>query len=353
MKESSEFFLRDYINSMSPSGYEKESAKLWKREAKKFAEEVHGDFHGNSFAVVGKGGKTRVMLAGHTDEIGLLISKITEEGYLFFNMIGGWDNQVLPGQRVRIKGDEREIFGVIGRKPVHLLGEQEKKNVVKVEDLWIDIGAKNKEQAESLISIGSPGVLDYNLKKLQGDLLTSRNLDNKVGGFIVLEAAKELSNINCGSEVTAVATVQEEIGVRGATTSAFRIDPHIAIAVDVWFATDTPFMEKSEREKGSVELGKGPIISRGPNTNPRLFDRMIRTAERNEIPHQVIAYPEAGSDANAIQLAKGGVATGIIFLPNRYMHSPSEVVSEKDMRNSIELIVETVKGIEEESFELF
>ncbi|MCF7875736.1 M42 family metallopeptidase [Candidatus Bipolaricaulota bacterium] len=354
MQKKTVDFLEEYVNTISPSGYEDQAARIWKDEAGDFADEVRGDLHGNSFAVVNKGGDPKVMLAGHTDEIGLMVSQITDGGYLFFNTIGGWDNQVLPGQRVRIRGKEEEIIGVVGRKPIHLLEEEERKKVVKTEELWIDIGVEDKEEAEELVEVGSAGVLDYSFEKLQGDLVAARGFDDKSGGFVVLEAARRLAELEPKAEIHAVATVQEEIGLRGARTSAFGIDPDIGIAVDVSFATDTPSMDKEKRKVGEAEMNGGPLLSRGPNINPVLFDKMIEVAEEKEISYQVTGAPGGtGTDANAIQVTRGGVATGLVSIPNRYMHSPCEVVSLKDLENIVELIAQTVNTIDGDNFEPF
>jgi putative aminopeptidase FrvX len=354
MKQKTIDFLESYVNTISPSGYEDRAARRWKEEAEGFADEVKGDLHGNSFAVVNKGGSPRVMLAGHTDEIGLMVSQITDDGYLFFNTIGGWDKQVLPGQRVKLRGKEEDLVGVVGRKPIHLLEEEERKKVVKTEDLWIDIGAEDQEEAEELVEVGSAGVLDYDFERLQGELVAARGFDDKSGGFVVLEAARKLAEMNPEAEIHAVATVQEEIGLRGAQTSAFGIDPDIGIAVDVSFATDTPSMEQEKRKVGEAEINGGPLISRGPNINPVLFDQMIDLAKENEVPYQVTGAPGGtGTDANAIQLTRGGVATGLVSIPNRYMHSPCEVVSLSDMENIIDLLAFTVDGVAGEEYEPF
>ncbi|MFQ6117946.1 MAG: M42 family peptidase, partial [Candidatus Bipolaricaulia bacterium] len=244
MEERSKDFLKRYMETISPSGFEEEASKVWREEAEGFADRTWVDLHGNSFALVNEGGSPRVMLAGHADEIGLMISYIDEHGFLYFRGIGGWDPQVLPGQRVWIKTKKGKIAGMIGRKPIHLLDQEERKKVVKLEDLWIDIGAKDKEEAEKLVSIGDPVVLAYGFEELRNGIAVSRGFDDKSGAFVVLEAARLLSQLEPKAEIYAVATVQEEVGLRGARTSAFGIDPKVGIAVDVGFATDTPGMDK-------------------------------------------------------------------------------------------------------------
>lgn len=354
MKDNTVSFLEDYVNSISPSGFEGEAAELWKEEAKKFAGKIHGDRHGNSFAVLNEGGDPKVMMAGHTDEIGLMVTQIDENGYLFFTTIGGWDNQVFPGQRVKIRGKNDAVLGVIGRKPIHLIEKEDRKEVVKPENLWIDIGVSDKEKAEELVEVGAPAVIDYEFRRLQGNIAAARGFDDKSGGFVVLEAAKKLAGLEPEAEIHAVATVQEEIGLRGAKTSAYGIDPDIGIAVDVGFATDTPMMEKEKRKVGDTAVGKGPILAKGPNINPILFDKIEEVAETQDIPYQVVGAPEGtGTDANAIQLTKAGVATALVSIPNRYMHSPCEIVSLEDIENAAELISKTIETISEDKFELF
>ncbi len=341
-------FLRRCMETVCPSGFEEEISRIWRKEADRFAERTWADSHGNSFAVVNEGGIPRVMLAGHADEIGLMITYIDDHGYLSFAGIGGWDPQVLPGQRVWIQGMTGPILGVIGRKPIHLLEEEERKKVVKIEDLWIDIGAKDKEDVASLVEIGDPAVLDYSFAELRNDLVVSRGFDDRVGAFLVLEAARLVAAMNPKASVYAVATVQEEVGLRGARTSAFGIDPQVGIAVDVGFATDTPGMDKEKKKVGEVTMGKGPIITRGPNINPVLFKLFVETAKEKKIPYQIEGAPRGtGTDANAIQLCRAGVATGLISVPNRYMHSPCEIVHLGDLENIARLIAHTVVRIDE------
>lgn len=341
-------FLRRCMETVCPSGFEEEISRIWRKEADRFAERTWADSHGNSFAVVNEGGIPRVMLAGHADEIGLMITYIDDHGYLSFAGIGGWDPQVLPGQRVWIQGMTGPILGAIGRKPIHLLEEEERKKVVKIEDLWIDIGAKDKEDVASLVEIGDPAVLDYSFAELRNDLVVSRGFDDRVGAFLVLEAARLVAAMNPKASVYAVATVQEEVGLRGARTSAFGIDPQVGIAVDVGFATDTPGMDKEKKKVGEVTMGKGPIIARGPNINPVLFKLFVETAKEKKIPYQIEGAPRGtGTDANAIQLCRAGVATGLISVPNRYMHSPCEIVHLGDLENIARLIAHTVAKIDE------
>jgi len=335
-------FLRRCMKTVCPSGFEEEFSLVWRQEADRFADRTWVDVHGNTFAVVNEGGGPRVMLAGHADEIGLMITYIDDNGYLSISGIGGWDTQVLPGQRVRIQGKDGPILGVIGRKPIHLLEAEERKKVVKITSLWIDIGAKDKKEAASLVEIGDPAVLDYGFAELRNNLVVARGFDDRIGAFVVLEAARLVAAMNPTVAVYAVATVQEEIGLRGARTSAFGIDPHVGIAVDVGFATDTPGMGEEKKKVGDIAMGKGPIITRGPNINPKLFRLLVATAKEQDIPYQIEGVSRGtGTDANAIQLTRSGVATGLISIPNRYMHSPCEMVHLEDLENIAKLLAHT------------
>ena len=340
-------FLKRYMGTICPTGYEEEASRVWRSEADKFADRTWVDQHGNSFAVVNEKGAPRIMLAGHADEIGLLVTHIDEQGYLYFTGLGGWDVQVLPGQRVRIKTRGGIVLGVIGRKPIHLLDTEERKKVVKMEDLWIDVGAKDAKAAAKLVDIGDPAVLDYEFAELRNDLVTARGFDDRIGAFVVLEAARLVAKMKPKAAIYAVATVQEEIGLRGATTSAYGIDPQVGIAVDVGHATDTPRMSKERKRIGDAKMGGGPIVTRGPNVNTPLFHRIVNTAKTAGIPIQIHAFPRpTGTDARAIQVTRAGVATAVVGVPNRYMHSPSEVVQLGDVENCAKLIAETIAGID-------
>jgi putative aminopeptidase FrvX len=349
MQRASLEFLQRLMNTISPSGYEEEAARVWLAEAEAFADRTWTDQHGNAYALVQPGGSPRVMFAGHMDEIGLMITHIDENGFLYFTSIGGWDPQILQGQRVWVRTKAGRVTGVIGKKPVHLIKQEERDKVTKLEDLWIDIGAKNNAEAQQPVSIGDPVVLAYGFEEFQNGLALSRGFDDKAGAFVVLEAARLLAQLHPKAEIYAVATVQEEIGLRGARTSAFGIDPKVAIAVDVEFATDFPSMEAEKKRLGAVQMGGGPVIVRGANINPKVFELLVETAQDRELPHQIVGIPGGtGTDANAIQLSRSGVATGLIGVPNRYMHSPCELVSLDDLENAAQLIAQFTAQIHDE-----
>ena len=346
MKKDRVAFLRRYMDTVSPSGFEEEASRVWRAEADRFADRTWCDSHGNSFALVNEGGSPRVMLAGHADEIGLMITCVDDAGFLSFTAIGGWDTQILPGQRVRIQTAKGPVLGLIGRKAIHLLKEEDRKKVVQIEDLWIDVGAKDRKEAASLVAIGDPAVLDYGFADLRNDLVAARGFDDRVGAFAVLEAARLLSAMKPKAAVYAVATVQEEIGLRGATTSAFGIEPKVGIAVDVCHASDTPHADVEKRRLGEINMGGGAVIARGANINPPLFRLLVETAKKQKIPYQVEPAPRGtGTDANAMQLSRAGVATGLVSVPNRYMHSPCELVHLDDLENVSAVIAYTVARI--------
>ncbi len=336
-------FLVSFLSTVSPSGFEEEAVQVWTEEARKFAERTWRDLHGNAFAAVNERGSPRVMLAGHVDEIGLMVSHVTDQGYIYVRPIGGWDPQILPGQRVWIRTKNGRVLGVVGRKPIHLLEDEERKKAVRVEDIWVDIGAKNKGEALQKVSIGDPVVLAWDPAFLNEELLVARGIDDRIGAYVVLEALRLLTNLNPKAAVFAVATVQEELGLRGARTSAYGLDPKVGIAVDVCHATDHPGTEGDKKKLGDIKVGGGPVIARGPNINPRLFELLVKVAEEEKIPYQIEPAPApTGTDANAIQITRAGVATALISIPNRYMHSPCEVVSVVDLDNAAKLIAQAV-----------
>ncbi|HUG40318.1 MAG TPA: M42 family metallopeptidase [Longimicrobiales bacterium] len=341
-------FLKRLLDAPGPSGFEARAARVWREEAESFAAEVTADVSGNSLATINPGASPRVMLAGHIDEIGLMLTHIDEQGYLYFEGIGGWDPQVLVGQRIRLLARNGDVVGVIGKKPIHLIKGDDKEKASKVEDLWIDIGAGDRDAATRRgVRVGDPGVIDARMIELDGELIASRAIDNRIGAFVVLEALRLLSQDPPAASVTAVATSQEEIGYAGggARTSAYTLDPAVALVVDVTFATDSPGMEK--KELGEHKLGGGPVLSRGSAAHPVVFDRLVAAAEREGIPYTIAAQARyTATDADAIYLSRAGVATGLISVPNRYMHSPNEVVSRTDLEQAARLIAAFVRDLE-------
>ncbi len=344
-------FLLTLLSEVGPSGSEDTSMRIWKRRAEKFAKSVYTDTHGNSYAEVGEGPPT-LMLAGHIDEIGLLITYVDDRGYAYFTSVGGWDPQVLVGQRVRFIGkDGRILKGVIGRKPIHVLRGEERERAVKMEDLHIDFGMEREEVLER-VEVGHYGVLDWDPEFLTETRLVSRGLDDKIGAFAVLEALRLYSQNPHRTKVVAVATVQEEIGLRGARTSAYRINPDVAIAVDVTIATDYPGIPKNKI--GDISLGKGPVVAIGPNINPVLREVILEAAKEEGIEIQKEAIPYGTpTDANVIQLTRAGIPTALLSIPCRYLHSPAEMVDLKDVDALVRLInavARKVSGMKREDF---
>ncbi|HEX8395712.1 MAG TPA: M42 family metallopeptidase, partial [Longimicrobium sp.] len=330
-----------------PSGFETPAARVWRAEAEAFAQNVRVDTGGNSLASVGPAGGPRIMLAGHVDEIGLMITHIDEEGFLYVDGIGGWDPQVLVGQRIRFFSREGEVVGVVGKKPIHLIKPEEKEKAVKLSDLWVDIGVANREEATKRgVRVGDPGIVDARLVELGNRLIASRAVDNRVGAFVVLEVLRELSREGGAAEVTAVATAQEEIGYHGggARTTAYTLDPAMSIVVDLTFSTDAPGVDK--KQVGEHKLGSGPVLSRGSAIHPIMFERLAETAERENIPYTIQGSPRfTSTDADAIYLQRGGIPTAVVSVPNRYMHSPNEVVSLDDIDATVKLIAAFCRGV--------
>jgi putative aminopeptidase FrvX len=345
MRTESYEFLKRLLSTPGPSGNEGATAGVWRGEAEKFAE-VRGDRMGNSFATLNAGGSPKVMLSGHIDEIGLMITHVDDQGLLRFTGVGGWDAQVLVGQRVLIQTGSGEVPGVIGRKAIHLMEAEERKKVSQIKDLWVDIGAKDGDEAKGMVRVGDVGVLDQGVLELPNGRVASRSLDNRMGAFVVLEALRLLSEEGGTTpEVVAVASVQEEIGLYGARGAAFGLDPDAAIAVDVTHATDTPGVSKNEN--GDHALGSGPVIKRASNLSPIISDGLIAAAEEAEIAYTLEADSRStGTDADAIQFTRAGIATGLVSCPNRYMHSPNEIVDLEDLENCARLISAYVKTLD-------
>jgi endoglucanase len=277
------------------------------------------------------------MLAGHCDQIGFLVQHIDNEGFLYILPIGGWDPMVLIGQKMTVWASAGPLFGVVARKPIHLLTDDERKQVPKLKDLWLDIGANNKEEAAELVRVGDPVTLELGFTQIRGGLASSPGMDDKTGLWVALEALRRTSGQKLSCALFAVSTVQEEIGLRGAITSAYGVNPHVGIAIDVTHATDCPTIDK--KQEGDISLGKGPVVYRGPNMNPVVVQRLLDAAAASEIPCQMAASGRAtGTDANTIQTSRAGVATGLVSIPNRYMHSPVEMVALQDLDRAADLL---------------
>ncbi len=344
MDEEAHEFLKALIETPSPSGFEARAQQIVRRRMEAFTPDVETDVHGNVIGRLNRGAPFRVMLAGHCDEIGFLVQHVSDEGFLYVQPVGGIDLALMPGRRVFVHTAKGRVLGVIGKKPVHLMtAEERKKEAPKAHELWVDIGAKGKKDARGRVEIGDIVTVAEGLERMGKDLAVSRAFDDKIGAFIVTEVLGRLSRRKGFDrvEVAAVSTVQEEIGLRGARTSAYGIDPHVGVAVDVGFASDQPGAEK--KIVGDIKLGAGPILHKGPNINPVVGRLLMDVAKRNKIPYQLKAEARAtGTDANVMQISRAGVAAGLVGVPNRYMHTPVEMISLKDAHNAIRLLTEFV-----------
>ncbi|MFQ5745939.1 MAG: M42 family peptidase [Gemmatimonadota bacterium] len=333
-------FLSRLLDAHGPSGQEGAAVAVWREEAASFAQETWGDVHGNSFALINPDGSPSVMLAGHIDEIGFIVHHIDDAGYLWVKAVGGWDAQVLVGQRVDVLTAGGPVIGVVGRSAIHLLEREALDKAVKLKDLWIDIGASDGDEARARVAIGDVGVIRSDTVELANGRIAARSVDDRVGAAVVLEALRIAADGGCAARVVAVATTQEEISYvtgGGARTGSFGLDPSLAVVVDVTHAIDHPGVD--HKEHGAVKLGGGPVLGRGAAVNPVVYERLAAAAGREGIDVQVQALPAmTGTDADAIRMARAGVATGIVSIPNRYMHSPNQIVTAGDVEASARLI---------------
>lgn len=339
-------FLFRLLETPSPSGYERPVQELVREYLGGVADSVTSDAHGNVIGGKNTASTPRVLLVGHCDQIGLIVQHIDADGFLWVQPIGGWDPMQLVGSHVVVWTASGPVPGVISRKPIHLLTDEERKAVPKMKDLWVDIGATNKADAESVVRVGDCLTFDLKTQVLRNNLAAAVAMDDKVGLWTVLEGFRRAASgpLKCGLFVSS--SVQEEIGLRGAKTSAHTVDPHVGIAVDVTHATDCPTIDK--KTEGDISLGKGPVVYRGPNMNPHVVDRLLAAAGEAAIPVQLGAIGRATpTDANVLQTTRGGVATGLVSVPNRYMHSAVETVSLDDVDRTADLLAAFVRGIDE------
>jgi len=334
--------LSDLLRAPGPSGQEARPAAIWRDWCRPFATEVDVDHMGSSWARVPGTGPApahpSLAVVGHIDEIGVHITHITDEGFLRFGQVGGWDPMQLVGQRVVLDTLGGPVRGVVGRKAIHLLSEDERKEVPKLKHLHIDIGARDGDEAKSRVRIGDVGVVDVEPLELPNDIVVSRALDNRVGCYVAARAAQIVQQAGGSSgDFLAMAVVQEEVGLRGAGTAAYRHKPDVAIAIDVTHATDSPGIELGETTKHS--LGSGPVIERGTVIHPRVFELLYEAAEAEEIPYTISSSARStGTDADAIYINRAGVPTGLVSVPLRYMHSSVETISLDDAENAAKLV---------------
>jgi putative aminopeptidase FrvX len=330
-------FLQNLLSAPGPSSFETRPAAVWREQAKTYGAKLETDPYGSSFAIFNKDAAPKIMLAGHIDEIGLIVTYIDKEGLIYFRGVGGWDSQQLVGQRARLLGYKGDIVGVIGKKPIHLMNADDQKKISKIEDLWIDIGAKNDSEAKQHVRVGDAAVLEQPYLELLNNRVASKAIDNRIGAYIVLEAARRAHEAKAKAEIVAVATTQEEIGNVGAGTAAYELNPNVAIAVDVTHATDVPNVNK--KEVGDVPFGSGANLAIGSTIHRGVFNMLIETAEAEKIPYTIEANPmRTYTDADQIVKVRSGIPTAVVSIPNRYMHSPNEMIDLGDLEHVIALI---------------
>ncbi|MGB0263439.1 MAG: M42 family metallopeptidase [Opitutales bacterium] len=340
-------FLVDLLNARSPTGHEYEAQAVVDRQVEPVVDEYRKDTMGNRFATVNPNGDPSILFTGHIDELGLIVTYINEKGFVYFDTLGGHDKSMISGRRVSILTRNGIVKGVTGKRAIHLMTAEDRKKVPQTHEIWIDLGVQSKEEAEALVRIGDCAVYDQSFELVRGSVGVARAFDDKAGAYAVLEAVRRLSKGKLAAKVTAAATTQEEIGTRGAMTAAFSENPDFAIAVDVGHATDSP--DCDPRKYGSFKQGGGPIVCRGPNINPVIFERIVEVAEKHTIPYQLEADPRpTGTDARAIQVAQAGIATGLLSIPLRYMHTPSEMVDLEDIEHTVQLLVAVARSLKKD-----
>ncbi len=339
MREESLNFLQTLVNTPSPVGHEARGQRVWLDYARKYADETFSDAYGNCVAVLNKGGKPRLMMSGHADEIAMAVSYINDEGYIYVRKMGGVDAAITKAQRVVIHTRNGPVKGVVGNVAPHLMKEEKDPKPPKIHDLFIDIGVSNRKAAEKVVQIGDPITLQDEFDLLRGDLAVARAFDNRIGTFAVVEALRLLreSKGSLEAEVCAVSNVQEEVGLFGARQIAYSLHPDVAIVVDVTHATDYPNINKTQH--GDIKVGAGPTVTHGGCNHPEVLTRIEQIAKSKKIPLQHEAMSAtSGTDTDGIFWTRGGIASALISLPNRYMHSPVEVVSLKDLEKIPELL---------------
>lgn len=344
-------FLVELLEAKSPTGHEFAAQAVVDKHVRPAAAIYEKDTLGNRIATVNPKGSPTVMFAGHIDEIALIISYIDDKGFLYFDFLGGHDLVIPSGRRVRILTKNGPVLAVTGKRAVHLMSAEDRRKVPERHDMWLDIGATDRKAAEAVVRIGDPAVYDVGFEILRGTLGVARAFDDKAGCYIVMETLLRLARAETlAARVVSVATTQEEIGTRGAQVAAQGLAPDLSIAVDVTHATDHP--DADNRKFGRTTLSGGPVIARGPNINPLVFDRLVTVAEALKIPYQLQAEPRpTGTDARAIQMANGGVACGLVSIPLRYMHTPGEIVDLAVVEQCIQLLFAFTKSLKKgESF---
>ena len=346
MREASLHFLKTLVNTPSPTGHETRGQRVWLDYAKQFADETFSDAYGNCVAVLNKGGGPRIMLAAHADEIAMAVNYIDDNGFIYVRRMGGIDAAITKAQRIVIHTRGGAVKGVVGNVAPHLTKQDGEPKAPKIHDIFIDIGVSSRKEAERIIRVGDPITLTDEFDILRGDLAVARAFDNRIGTFAVAEALRLLkeSKVKLNCEVCAVSNVQEEVGLLGARQIAYSLKPDIALVVDVTHATDYPTVSKPQH--GDTRIGSGPAITHGGCNHPEVVKRLEEVAAKKKIPLQHEAMSNSsGTDTDVIFWTRGGIASALISLPNRYMHSPVEVVSLKDLEQIPQLMAAFVQSV--------
>ena len=331
-------FLRALLAAPGPSSFESRPAAVFRHRAEQLGLNVRQDAYGSVFAFAGEGRGPRLLLSGHIDEIGLLVSHVDEKGFAWIRGIGGWDAQQLVGQRVRIAGRDGDAIGVIGKKPIHRMSPEDRRKPSKLDDLWIDVGARDRDDALGVIAPGDVAVIEQPLVELRNGRLVSKAIDDRIGAYIALETARRAADASLACEVVASATVQEEIGGVGAAAASFGLEPDVAIAIDVTHATDVPGLDA--RSDGDHPLGSGPELSIGSYVHRGVFEALRHCAEQEGIDTTVgIAPRRTATDADHLARARAGTPSAVVSVPNRYMHSPNEMIDPEDVEAVVRLLL--------------
>lgn len=335
-------YLRTLVETHGSAGYEENVQAVFRERVKDVCDSVVTDVMGSVIACHNAKGSPKILLDGHSDEIGFVVRYIDDNGYLFLATSGGWDEEVLVGQRVLVHTDNGPLPGLLGKKAIHLMDPDERKKKSELHNLWVDLGAKDGDHTKELVNIGDSVTLNAPFEELLNGRAGSKAFDNRAGIFCVSETLRALKKSKAATY--GVSAVQEEIGLRGARTAAYTVNPDIAIAIDVTHSFDIPDVNK--RKGADIKLGEGPVIVRGPNINRKVSARLIEVAKKNKIPYQFAASGGGtGTDANVIQLTREGVATGLIGIPLRYMHNPCEMLALSDLDNAVKLLTAFVESV--------
>lgn len=351
MKKKNLAFLKSLTQSIAPAGQEKHVQHLFIDYVKPYSDDIIKTRLGSVIAVKKGTSDMKILLSGHADEISLMVNYIDSDGFIYFKEMGGFDAVLLPGMRVNIYHENEVVKGIVGRVPLHLL--QNDNGAVKSKDLWIDIGSSSKEETLKKVDLGDVIVWTGEFFALNDDLYVSKAFDNRVGVYTCARVIEELSKTTTYASIYSASNVQEEVGARGAKTSAFEIEPDICIAIDVTFAIDHP--NTSTKDSADISLGKGPAITMGSRIHPKLFKRIKTLAEKNKIPYQLEIWPKnTGTDLDEIHAEAKGSAGVLISIPCRYMHSPNEMISYADLENTVKLITTLIKSIDsDECIDMF